>query len=70
MIIELVNGKYLTNGKEYKDLNELERQDLNNFFIQIKYEKEQELYLQQLEEQQTINNILVFDALEVITPSN
>lgn len=66
MIIELVNGKYLTNGKEYKDLNELERQDLNNFFIQIKYEKEQELYLQQLEQQEKINNILVFDALEVI----
>ena len=66
MIIQLVNGKYLTNGKEYKDLNELERQDLNNYFIQIKYEKEQELYLQQLEQQQTINNILVFDALEVI----
>ena len=66
MRIELVNGKYLTNGKEYKDLNALERQDLNNFFIQIKYEKEQELYLQQLEEQQIINNILVFDALEVI----
>ena len=66
MIIELVNGKYLTNGKEYKDLNELERQDLNNYFIQIKYEKEQELYLKQLEEQQTINNILVFDALELI----
>jgi len=66
MIIELVNGKYLTNGKEYKDLNELERQDLNNYFIQIKYEKEQELYLQQLEQQETINNILVFDALEVI----
>ena len=66
MIIELVNGKYLTNGKEYKDLNELERQDLNNYFIQIKYEKEQETYLQQLEEQQIINNILVFDALEVI----
>lgn len=70
MIIELVNGKYRTNGKEYKDLNELERQDLNNFFIQIKYEKEQELYLQQLEEQEKINNILVFDALEVETPSN
>jgi len=66
MIIELVNGKYLTNGKEYKDLNELERQDLNNYFIQIKYEKEQELYLQQLEQQEKINNILVFDALEVI----
>ena len=66
MIIQLVNGKYLTNGKEYKDLNELERQDLNNYFIQIKYEKEQELYLQQLEQQETINNILVFDALEVI----
>jgi len=66
MIIELVNGKYLTNGKEYKDLNELERQDLNNYFIQIKYEKKQELYLQKLEQQETINNILVFDALEVI----
>ncbi len=66
MIIELVKGKYLTNGKEYKDLNELERQDLNNYFIQIKYEKEQELYLKQLEQQETINNILVFDALEVI----
>lgn len=66
MIIELVNGKYLTNGKEYKDLNELERQDLNNYFIQIKYEKEQELYLQQLEQEEKINNILVFDALEVI----
>lgn len=66
MIIQLVNGKYLTNGKEYKDLNELERQDLNNYFIQIKYEKEQELYLQQLEQQEKINNILVFDALEVI----
>ena len=70
MIIELKNGKYLTNGKEYKDLNELERQDLNNYFIQIKYEKEQELYLQQLEQQEKINNILVFDALEVETPSN
>lgn len=70
MIIELVNGKYLTNGKEYKDLNELERQDLNNYFIQIKYEKEQETYLQQLEQQEKINNILVFDALEVETPSN
>ena len=66
MIIELVNGKYLTNGKEYKDLNELERQDLNNYFIQIKYEKEKELYLQQLEQQEIINNILVFEALEVI----
>ena len=66
MIIELVNGKYLTNGKEYKDLNELERQDLNNYFIQIKYEKEQELYLKQLEQQESINNILVCDALEVI----
>lgn len=67
MIIELVNGKYLTNGKEYKDLNELERQDLNNYFIQIKYEKEQETYLQQLQEQEKINNTLVFDALEVET---
>jgi hypothetical protein len=66
MIIELVNGKYLTNGKEYKDLNELERQDLNNYFIQIKYEKEQELYLKQLEQQESINNILVFDVLELI----
>ncbi len=70
MRIELINGKYLTNGKEYKDLNELERQDLNNYFIQIKYEKEQELYLQQLEYQEKINNILVFDALELETPSN
>ena len=64
--VEKINGKYLTNGKEYKDLNELERQDLNNYFIQIKYEKEQEMYLQQLEQQEKINNILVFEALEVI----
>ena len=45
-----------TNGKEFKDLKALELEMLNDYFV------EYNIFLNQ----QTINNILVFDALEVI----
>ena len=54
--VERRNGKYYTNGKEFKDLNELELEMLNDYFVQYN------IFLNQ----KTINNILVFDALEVI----
>ena len=50
MIIELKNGKYLTNGKEFKDLDWNELDQLNKYFKTIKKElkafnKEQKLIL-------------------------
>jgi len=50
MTITLENGKYLTNGKEFKDLNWQELDQLNKYFKSIKkdlkaFRKEQKAIL-------------------------
>jgi len=51
MTITLENGKYLTNGKEFKDLNWQELDQLNKYFKSIKkdlkaFRKEQKLIVE------------------------
>jgi hypothetical protein len=38
--IETVNGKWLVNGRSYKELSVIDREQLNNFFKGIKAEIE------------------------------